>query len=132
MGRLQPPATLQRPYADHVAEFADYLLRERGLSPRTVAYSLSGRFTEFLAQIDEAGLQLKTLTVAQVDELLAKKVRDEGYARVTIQSVGIDPPSRSSGSRKDAAGAARGWRPRSWPRGSSPTKACRSARPGTT
>ena len=71
------------------------------------------------------------LTVAQVDELLAKKVRDEGYARITIQRE-ASALRRSSDSRKGVAGAAQGWRPRSWPRGSSPMKVCRSGRPGTT
>lgn len=83
LGRLQRPASVQ-PYADHVAQFADYQLRERGLSRQTVDNS-SGALNRFLAQIAEAKLRLKTLTVAQVDELLAKKVRDGGYARSTIQ-----------------------------------------------
>jgi integrase/recombinase XerD len=85
LGRLQVPATVQPPYANHVAEFADYLLNERGLSPNTVAYARRSSY-EFLAQIEEADLQLQKLTVAQVDELLAKKVREEGYARLTIQT----------------------------------------------
>jgi integrase/recombinase XerD len=84
LGRLQVPATVPPVYAEHVAEFADCLAQERGLSPRTVAYDCRTTH-EFLAQIEKAGLHLKKLTVAQVDELLAKKVRDEGYARVTIQ-----------------------------------------------
>ena len=75
--------------------------------------------------------RLKKLTVAQVDDLLTKKVRDEGYARITIQrwaSVSVD----FFDLRKDVAGAARGWQPRSWLRGSSRMKVCRSARPGMT
>jgi integrase/recombinase XerD len=84
LGRLQLPAAVQPRYADHVAEFAEYLLQERGLSPKTVAYDRRATH-EFLAQIDEADLRLKKLTVAQVDELLTKKVRDEGFARITIQ-----------------------------------------------
>ena len=36
--------------------------------------------------LDEAGLRLDALTVAQVDELLARKIRDEGYARVSVQT----------------------------------------------
>jgi site-specific recombinase XerD len=41
---------------------------------------------EFLGRIDAAGFRLATVTLAQVDELLARKVRDDGYARVTIQT----------------------------------------------
>ena len=85
LGRLQPPATATRPYADQVTQFGDFMLRERGLSPRTVD-SRCRRVSEFLSRIAEAGLRLDTLTIAQVDELLARKIRDEGYARVTIQA----------------------------------------------
>ena len=85
LGRLQPPATATRPYAEQVTQFVDYMLRERGLSPRTVDCRCR-TISEFLSRIDEAGLRLDTLTVAQVDELLARKIRDEGYARVTIQT----------------------------------------------
>lgn len=84
LGRLQLPATVQSPYANYVMEFADYLLRERGLSPKTVAYDRR-TIHEFFAQIQKVGLQLKKLTVSQVDDLLLTKVRDEGYARLTIQ-----------------------------------------------
>jgi integrase/recombinase XerD len=84
LGRLQVAAPVQPLYAGHVAEFADYLVRERGLSPRTVAYD-SRTTRQFLAQIEDTDLRLKKLTVAQVDELLAKNVREGGYARTTIQ-----------------------------------------------
>jgi integrase/recombinase XerD len=85
LGRLKPLPTAPRPYADHVAQFADYMLRDRGLSPRTAEYR--GRtLHEFLAQTQEAGLRLEALTVAQVDELLARKVRDDGYARVSVRT----------------------------------------------
>jgi site-specific recombinase XerD len=85
LGRLQPPSAAPRPYAEHVAQFSDYMLRERGLSPLTVQYRCRD-IHEFLAWVDGAGLRLDALTVAQVDELLARKVRDEGYARVSVQT----------------------------------------------
>jgi len=85
LGRLQRPTAVQRPYAEYVAQYSDYQLRERGLSPMTVAYA-SRTIHWFLAQIEEAGLRLKTLNVAHVDELLAKKVCEEEYARSTIQT----------------------------------------------
>ncbi len=85
LGRLQPPASAPRPYAEHIGQFTDYMLRERGLSPRTADYRCR-TIQEFLSRVDEAGLRLDALTVAQVDDLLAKKVRDEGYARVTVQT----------------------------------------------
>ena len=84
LGRLRPPAAVRQPYAAHVAQFADQLLRERGLSPRTVAYSRQA-IQGFLAQIDAAGLRFGTLTAAQLDEVVARKVRDGRSVRVTLK-----------------------------------------------
>ncbi len=84
LGRLHVPAAVPSRYAEHIAEFADYLVQERGLSPKTVAYDRR-TIQEFLAPMEKVAHPLTELTVAQVDELLAKKVRDEGYARTTIQ-----------------------------------------------
>jgi site-specific recombinase XerD len=85
LGRLQPPAPAQRPYADHVIQFADFMLRERGLTPQTVRQRL-WTIGKFLEQIDAAGLRLNELTVAQVDDLLLAMVRDKGYARKTVRT----------------------------------------------
>jgi integrase/recombinase XerD len=85
LGRLQPPVLAPGPYAENIDQFIDYMLRERGLSPRTADYRCRS-IHEFLSRVDGAGLRLDVLTVAQVDELLAKKIRDEGYARVTVQT----------------------------------------------
>jgi len=49
-----------------------------------VAYSRQ-QIQAFLTEIDAAGLRLKTLTGSQVSELLAKKIRDCGYMRVTVR-----------------------------------------------
>lgn len=84
LGRLQPSAAEPRPYAHHVARFVD-LAQERGLSPQTITnYRRATRL--FFAEIEKADLRLQTLTVVQMDELLVKKVRDEGYARTTVQT----------------------------------------------
>lgn len=83
MGRLQPSVTVQQPYAKHLAQFADYQLRERGLSPKTVAYR-NRTILQFLTRIEHAGLRLKTLNIVQIDELLAKQIHEEEYARNTI------------------------------------------------
>jgi integrase/recombinase XerD len=85
LGRVQPSATAPRPYAEQIAQFIDYMLRECGLSPRTAEYR-SLTIHEFLEQIVEAGLRLDELTVVQVDEFLARKVRDDGYARISIKT----------------------------------------------
>jgi len=85
LSRLQSPAERPRPYAELLAQFTDYMLRERGLSPHTVEYRCR-TVSEFFTLIDRAGLPLDALVVAQVDALLARKVLDDGYARVTIQT----------------------------------------------
>ncbi len=84
LGRFQPSATVHQPYADLVAKFVDSL-RERGLSAQTVANS-SRELHRFFARIEEVDLSFETLTVVQVDDLLAKMVRDAGYARTTIRA----------------------------------------------
>ncbi|MBM4072034.1 MAG: integrase [Planctomycetes bacterium] len=84
MGRLHIPRENQRPYADQIARFGEYMHRERGLSPETIAYS-TRTMQQFLKEVDDAGLRLKTLTVAQVNDLLAKKTQDHRYTRKTVR-----------------------------------------------
>lgn len=85
LGRLAVPAVAPRPCADHVARFKEYMHRERGLSPFTIA--TNGRTIQaFLAQIDETGLTLRALTAAQANDLLARKVHEHGYARTTVRT----------------------------------------------
>jgi integrase/recombinase XerD len=85
LGRLQQPALIRSPYAEHIAQFTNFMLQERGLSPQTVEHRRH-TIDKFLTQIHDACLSLDVLTVAQVDELLVRKVRDEGYSRATIQT----------------------------------------------
>ncbi len=84
LGRLHTPRNVPRPYADRVAEFKEYMHRERGLAPLSIDYA-SRTIQEFLERINESGLRLKSLTVTQVNDLFAKKVVDQGYARTTIR-----------------------------------------------
>jgi len=84
LGRLQPSATVLRPYAEHVGQFTDYQLQELGLSPQTVAHR-SRTIHQLLAQIEEAEFRLQTLTIIQMDELLTKQIREGRYARITIR-----------------------------------------------
>src|SRR5207245_2435617 len=65
LGRLQVPSPAPRPYADHIASYREYLHRERGLSPLTIAKT-GETIQAFLEDIDDAGLRLRALTVAQV------------------------------------------------------------------
>lgn len=84
MERLHTPRQKPRPYADQIARFEEYMRRERGLSPETIAHS-TRTIQQFFMKVDDAGLRLKTLTVAQVNDLLAKKIQDHGYTRKTVR-----------------------------------------------
>jgi site-specific recombinase XerD len=87
LDRLQPAVRVSHPYADHVTQFGEHILRERGLSTRTAEH-YCWVLNKFLAQLDKSGFRLATLTVAQVDELLGQWVRSEPYSRVTIRNWG--------------------------------------------
>jgi site-specific recombinase XerD len=80
LGRLQPPATAPRPYAAQIAQFTDYQLRERGLSPNTVEGERRA-LHQFLSQLEQAGRPLRTLSITQVDELLATKIGEAKWTR---------------------------------------------------
>lgn len=85
LGRMQSTAPAQQPFDGQVAQFADYMIRERGLSPHTVGYRCRA-VRQFLTEVGQAGLRLDQLAVANVDELLVRKIRDYGYARATIRT----------------------------------------------
>jgi site-specific recombinase XerD len=73
-----------QPYVGQVTAFADHMRQERGLSPRTIEICCRTA-CEFLAQISEAGLRLDTLTIPQLDDIVARQIREGGYARVTVR-----------------------------------------------
>lgn len=85
LGRLQSPPPAPCPHADHIARFADFMRSERGLSSHTVTYRCRS-IHDFLTRLTTAGLRFETVTIAQVDDLLARQVREEGYARGTVQT----------------------------------------------
>jgi site-specific recombinase XerD len=85
LGRLDTPDMPTLPYADRLARFADFMLRERGLSSQTVEYRRR-TLQEFLISADALDLRLDSLTAGQVDDLLTRKARDDGLARVTIRT----------------------------------------------
>jgi site-specific recombinase XerD len=84
LGRLQPVITASQPYAERVTAFADFMRQQRGLSPRTIEINCR-TVREFLAQFGEAGLRLDTLTIPQVDDIVARQIREGSYARVTVR-----------------------------------------------
>jgi site-specific recombinase XerD len=62
------------------------MLQERGLSPRTIEIRCR-TVREFLALLGRDGLRLETLTIAHVDDVLARQVREGDYARVTVRGI---------------------------------------------
>ncbi len=58
---------------------------DRGLSPTTVKYRCNS-VRPFLKQMLDGKRSLKTITVSDVDSLLARKVNNEHYARISIRS----------------------------------------------
>lgn len=84
LGRLQPVTTAPPPYAEQVTAFVDHMRQQRGLSPRTIEMNCR-TVREFLVQLGEAGLRLDTLTIPQVDDIVARQIREGSYARVTIR-----------------------------------------------
>src|SRR5260370_1466332 len=66
-----------------LAEFRSFMEEDRGLSPATVIGYCSSVRT-FLNQLLDGRRSLQTITVSQVDSLLAQKVNEEHYARVIV------------------------------------------------
>jgi site-specific recombinase XerD len=86
LGRLQFTFRPRPPHADHVVMFAKYLRRERGLASRTIESHCS-RLSPFLERVSSAGLRVATVTVAEIDDILIRMIRDDGYGRGTIQGL---------------------------------------------
>jgi integrase/recombinase XerD len=85
LGRLQPNASVRRPYADCVQQFSEYMVRDRGYTRQTVRQRC-WTVNKFLAQLKAAGLRLGKLTVPRLDELLGKAILNKGFARKTIRT----------------------------------------------
>ncbi len=67
-----------------LGEFRSFMEEDRGLSPATViGYCSSVR--PFLNQLLDGRRSIQTITVSQVDSLLAQKANEEHYARVSVR-----------------------------------------------
>lgn len=67
-----------------LAEFRSFMKEDRGLSPATVKCCCSS-VLPFLIQLLDGTRSLETVTVSDVDSLLALKVNKEHYARVSVR-----------------------------------------------
>jgi integrase/recombinase XerD len=83
LDRLQLPPARPRLHAEQVDAFADYLRRERGLSPRTID-TYCPAVEAFLGDLGVPGHSLAALTITQIDQALIARVSRLGYARRTV------------------------------------------------
>jgi integrase/recombinase XerD len=89
LGRLQPPATPHSPFAQQIATFADFLLRDKGLNSRNVGVRCDF-VRRFLDGLTAKPVLLHDVTLSQIDQALVAHLTDGGYARVTIQGLACD------------------------------------------
>ena len=84
LGRLRRPEVSQHPYTHLSEEYADYVLRERGLSPYTVR--IHRWFLEqFLGRFWQEHRRLREISIADIDAAVARKGDQDGYARTSIK-----------------------------------------------
>jgi integrase/recombinase XerD len=85
LGRLQRISVPPAPGAEQIRAYADYMRRERALSPRTISYrcwTIQG----VLRRLHRARRSLRDITIDDIDRLLADRVERHGDARVTVQT----------------------------------------------
>jgi integrase/recombinase XerD len=83
LGRWQPPPETPHSCADQLAAFADYMRRERNLSPKTVA-SRCLIVQEFIDRLCSSR-SLQEVTPAHVDDALLDKLRLGKYCRTSVR-----------------------------------------------
>jgi integrase/recombinase XerD len=89
MGRLQMPTAPAGPCAEHLATFANHLLRDKGLSTRTVR-DRCRIVRRILGNLTGNHRSLHDVTLSQIDDVLVERVTKRGYARITIKGVACD------------------------------------------
>lgn len=82
LGRWQPPVVAARPCSNRVAAFADYMSRERGLSPNTVKFRC--RVTQKFLDCLCSTRRLEEITAAHVDDAILDKLRRGKLTRLSI------------------------------------------------
>ena len=75
---------MPHPYAHMVQEFADYMINERGLSPHTLDIQC-WIINDFLRRSCNQHHLLNELSVARIDEAIARKGKRDGYARRSLR-----------------------------------------------
>lgn len=85
LGRLHTVEAPRQPYAYLIEEFADHMIREKGLSQYTVRIRC-WHVEQFLSRFWERHRSFDEVTIADIDAAVARKGGQDGYARTSIQS----------------------------------------------
>jgi site-specific recombinase XerD len=75
---------VERPYAHMIKQFADYMIKERGLSQHTLRVQ-SWLINDFLTRSCDHNRPLSELRVARIDEAIALKGSRDGYSRRSLR-----------------------------------------------
>jgi integrase/recombinase XerD len=84
LGRLRLPSEVPPAYRSLIQEFADYMRVQKGLSEATIE-TRCWYVGDFLGWFFRDHKSLRQLTIADLDEGIARKGRDDGYSRLSVQ-----------------------------------------------
>jgi len=84
LGRLRLPSEVPPTYRSLTEEFADYMRAQKGLSEETIK-TRCWYVEDFLQWFFRDHNSLRQITITDVDEAIARKGRDDGYSRLSVQ-----------------------------------------------
>jgi integrase/recombinase XerD len=84
LGCLRPAEIPRRPYAHLIEEYANYMVRERGLSPHTIRIHC-WYLEQFLARFWEQHRCFREISIGDIDAAIARKGDQDCYARTSIK-----------------------------------------------
>jgi len=86
LGRLQESPSTPRLFERAMAEFADFMLHEQGLSEITVAFRCR-EVERFLSQFLGPDQSLAEILINQIDNAFMQSINQNGYARRSVQTI---------------------------------------------
>src|SRR2546425_1087475 len=84
MDRLQVSTSNTSAYSHFIADFAEYMRLERGLSEETIK-TRCWYVKDFLQWFVSEDRSLSDISIADIDEAIARKGRYDGYSRLSVQ-----------------------------------------------
>lgn len=85
LGRLRLPGGVPPAYRSLLEPFFDYLQVEKGLSEGTIQ-TRHWYVEDFLGWFFRDHNSLRQITITDIDEAMARKERDDGYARLSVRA----------------------------------------------